>query len=144
MTANLFQVNAEKDNLYQKTLEMAAELEIRVAERTEELRHSEERYRILAESSPEMIFVIDKNDQIQYVNKLAASQFRTTPEQVIGKPRTELFPPNIAEGQTYGLQQVLKTGQTLSSNQLSNFLEDKSGLTPNWFRFWMTLVKSVQ
>jgi PAS domain S-box-containing protein len=121
MTANLFQVNAEKDNLYQKTLEMAAELEIRVAERTEELRHSEERYRILAESSPEMIFVIDKNDQIQYVNKLAASQFRTTPEQVIGKPRTELFPPNIAEGQTYGLQQVLKTGQTLSSESVVEF-----------------------
>ena len=121
MTANLLQVNAEKDSLYQKTREMAAELEIRVEERTEELRHSEERYRILAESSPEMIFVIDKNDQVSYVNQLAASQFRKTPERVIGKPRTELFPPNIAKEQTYGLQQVFKTGQTLASESVIEF-----------------------
>ncbi len=85
------------------------------------LQASEERYRILSESSPEMIFVIDKNDQVSYVNQLAASQFRKTPEQVIGKPRTELFPPNIAEGQTYGLQHVFKTGQTLESESVIEF-----------------------
>ena len=123
MTANLLQANTEKDGLYQETRHLAEQLEIRVEERTAELRHSEERYRILAESSPEMIFVIDKNDQVSYVNQLAAGQFRKTPEQVIGKPRTELFPPNIAEGQTYGLQQVLKTGQTLSSESVVEFPE---------------------
>ena len=62
-----------------------------------------------------MIFVIDKQDRVAYVNTLAAGQFGKTPEQVIGKPRNELFPPNIAEGQGHGLQQVLNSGKPLSA-----------------------------
>jgi PAS domain S-box-containing protein len=93
----------------------AADLEQRVEERTTELRASEERYRILSETSPDMIFVIDRKDKVQYVNKMAAGQFGKTPEQVIGKERTELFPPGMAENQALGLQQVLKSGASLSS-----------------------------
>ena len=93
----------------------ATVLEQRVEERTQELRESEERYRILSETSPDMIFVIDREDKVQYVNKLAASQFGKTPEQVIGKARTELFPPGVAEGQLFGLQQVLKSAEPFSS-----------------------------
>jgi PAS domain S-box-containing protein len=93
----------------------AADLEQRVEERTTELRVSEERYRILAETSPDMIFVIDRQDKVQYVNTLAARQFGKTPEQVIGKARTELFPPGVAEGQAAGLQQVLKSAEQVSS-----------------------------
>ena len=93
----------------------ATDLERRVEERTSELRASEERYRILSETSPDMIFVIDRQDTVQYVNNLGARQFGKTPEQVIGKTRTELFPPGIAENQAPGLQQVLKSAQPLTS-----------------------------
>ncbi len=99
----------------------ADELEQKVEQRTLELSDSEERYRILAETSPDMIFVIDKEDQVQYVNDLGARQFGKTPEQVIGKPRTELFPPAIAESQGHALQQVLRTGETLSSESPITF-----------------------
>ncbi len=92
----------------------AAELERQVRERTAELRRSENRYRILAENSPEMVFVIDTDDRIQYVNKLAASQLGKTPEQVIGISRDELFPHNIADSQKYGLQQVFERGEPAS------------------------------
>ena len=93
----------------------ATDLEQRVDERTIELGASEERYRILSETSPDMIFVIDRQDNVQYVNNLAARQFGKTPEEVIGKARTELFPPGMAEGQALGLQQVLKSAQPLTS-----------------------------
>jgi PAS domain S-box-containing protein len=93
----------------------ATDLEQRVEERTSELRESEERYRTLSETSPDMIFVIDRQDKVQYVNNLASRQFGKTPEQVTGKARTELFPPGIAQNQALGLQQVLKSGEPFSS-----------------------------
>jgi PAS domain S-box-containing protein len=97
------------------------EMEQRVKDRTAELDASEKRYRLLSETSPDMIFVIDRNDQVQYVNSLAAQQFRKTPEDVIGKPRTALFPPSIAEGQSHGLQQVFNSGHPLSSESAITF-----------------------
>ncbi len=93
------------------------------AEIAEALRNSEARYRTLAETSPDMIFVIDRQDKVQYVNNLASRQFGKTPEQVIGKARTELFPPTIAENQALGLQQVLKSGEPFSSESQIIFPE---------------------
>ena len=83
-------------------------------EAAEELRESEERYRTLAETSPDMIFVIDADDRVRYVNSRAARQFGKTPEEAIGSKRTELFPASMAESQTPGLQQVFKTGEPQS------------------------------
>ena len=97
----------------------AAELEQRVNERTLELALSEERYRVLAETSPEMIFVIDLEDRMQYVNQLAAGQLGKTPDQIIGKPRAELLPPEVFESQSAGIAYVLKTGEATSSEAVA-------------------------
>ena len=97
------------------------EMEQRVEARTSELRESEDRYRLLSETSPDMIFVIDRNDHVQYVNTRAAQQFGKSPEEVIGSPRTALFPPGIAEEQAHGLQQVFKSGKLLSSETPISF-----------------------
>lgn len=91
--------------------EASALLERRVEQRTLELRESEERYRILAETSPDMIFVIDRDDRIQYVNSLGAGQFGKPTAQVIGSPIADLFGPAVAAEQSAGLRQVLKTGE---------------------------------
>jgi len=106
----------------------AAQLETRVNERTQELAWSEGRYRTLSEASPDMIFVIDREDRVQYVNQRAASQFGTTPERVIGQPRTELFPSRIAEGQKSSLEQIWQTGESLSSETLAVFSSGKMWL----------------
>ena len=103
----------------------AAELEQRVNERTYQLRQSEARYRILAESSPEIIFVIDREDRVQYINQRAALQFGKTPDQVIGRPRLDIFPPTVGESQTLGLKTVLDTGETLSSESEVIFPTEK-------------------
>ena len=103
----------------------AAELEQRVNERTYQLRQSEARYRILAEFSPEIIFVIDREDRVQYINQRAALQFGKTPDQVIGRPRLDIFPPTVGESQTFGLKTVLDTGETLSSESEVIFPTEK-------------------
>ena len=75
------------------------------------LQESEERYRILAETAHDMIFIIDRKGYVQYVNHFAASQFRTLPEQIIGKLQEELFPHEIAKRQKANLQKVFETGK---------------------------------
>ena len=75
------------------------------------LRASEERYRALAESAQDMIFVIDRADRVQYVNAAAARAFGRQPQDLTGQPRAALFPPPIADRQKRFLQQVFETGQ---------------------------------
>ena len=83
-------------------------------EAAEQLRESEERYRTLAQTSPDMIFVIDADDRVSYINSLTARQFGKTPEEAIGSPRTELFPASMSDSQTPGLEQIFKTGEPQS------------------------------
>lgn len=89
----------------------------------EALQKSEELYRALAEGSPDMIFVIDRDDRVQYVNTFAARQAGTTPENVIGKPRADLFPPDIAAQQEQSLQRVFESGVPLISESPLRFGE---------------------
>ncbi len=97
----------------------------------EALRESEARYRALAEAAPDMIFVIDRDDRVQYVNTFAARQFGATPEQVIGKPRADLFPPDIAGQQGRSLRHVFDSGQPLFNESPLRFGEREIWIS-NW------------
>ena len=55
------------------------------------LRDSEERYRVLAESSPDMIFVIDRDDRVRYANEKAAATVGRSAEEAVGMARADLF-----------------------------------------------------
>ena len=79
------------------------------------LRESEERYRLLAESSSDLIFVIGADDRVEYVNSYAAAFLGISPHEVTGKVRTLLFPPQIAQRQEKTLQFVFSTGNSLHS-----------------------------
>ncbi|HEY4492471.1 MAG TPA: PAS domain S-box protein, partial [Acidobacteriota bacterium] len=75
----------------------------------EELRKSEERYRTLAEGAQDDIFIVGCDDTILYLNTHAAKSLRVTPEQIIGKSRSEIFTPQSYTSQTKSLQKVIKT-----------------------------------
>ncbi len=51
----------------------------------EELRRSEQRYRLIAEASQDMIYIIDPKGRMRYVNSRAARIFEIKPEEMIGK-----------------------------------------------------------
>lgn len=70
-------------------------------------------YRVLAEIAEDHIFVIDADDRIEYVNPAAARQHRTTPEQLIGRRRADIFPPEVAERQLGNLQRVFQSSKPL-------------------------------
>jgi PAS domain S-box-containing protein len=72
---------------------------------------SEERYRSLSEASDDLIFVIDKNDRVSYVNKSAAEMLGASPNEIIGRERCVLFPPEISDGQQKAIRKVFRTGE---------------------------------
>jgi PAS domain S-box-containing protein len=68
-----------------------------------------DRYRQLAELAQDQIFVIGRDDRVEYVNRSAAEQFHTTPDRLIGRRRDEIFPPAVAEQQRRSLDRVFET-----------------------------------
>jgi PAS domain S-box-containing protein len=77
----------------------------------EALRVSEERYRTLSEAAHDMIFIVNRDDLVEYVNTSAAELFHQRPEEIIGKTRVSLFPPEISNKQQRSLQNVFETGK---------------------------------
>jgi PAS domain S-box-containing protein len=79
----------------------------------ERLFQREEFYRIIAEAAHDMIFQIDRNDIIEYVNASGAKQFGKKPEDLIGKPREMMFPGYISKRQGDSLKKVFVSGSPL-------------------------------
>jgi len=72
---------------------------------------NEERYRTLAETSDDDIFIISKDHRFTYMNKTGAKRLKKTPEEYIGKKVIDLFPPNIAKQMKDHADLVFNTGE---------------------------------
>jgi PAS domain S-box-containing protein len=96
------------------------------------LRASEERYRTLAEAAHDMIFIINRDDLVEYVNTSAAGLFHQRPEEIIGKTRASLFSPEVLREQQRSLQNVFETG-------MSKYAESKSTFKDQifWLSTWL-------
>ena len=82
------------------------------------LRESEERYRVLAETAQDFIYLISPDMHLKYVNTAGTRQLEARPEDIIGRPLNELFPPEVYERQHRNLKRVFQTGEQL-------FIEEK-------------------
>ena len=96
------------------------------------LRESEKRYRTLAEASPDMIFVIGRDDTVRYVNQVAATQFGVDPHRIVGARREELFPPQISGRQREALHRVMETGERLNEESRVIFPDGEA-----WLSTWL-------
>ncbi len=85
----------------------------RLAESRNQLRESEERYRTLAESARDFIFIIDRDDRITYVNSFAAESVGRAKDDLIGKERSLLFPETESHRQRANILRVLADGTPL-------------------------------
>lgn len=98
-------------------IELLRELMTRVwtrierARAEENLRESEESYRILAETASDAIIRIDVNSTIQYVNTAAGRIFGYAAEEMLGQPLTMLIPEELREAHRAGFGRYLKTGK---------------------------------
>jgi PAS domain S-box-containing protein len=83
-----------------------------------ELRKSEAKYRTLAETSHDFIFVIDPDIRVAYVNSTAARFIGRSPEEITGKPLDELFPQRYAVPFREATLTVYRTGEPWVSERL--------------------------
>ena len=83
----------------------------RLSERA--LEDSERKYRLLAESSREMIYVITKAGRVVYLNSAAARLIGSDVESLSGKHLSEIFPPAAAAENLRNIHGVIETGSPL-------------------------------
>lgn len=76
-------------------------------------KESEERYRSLAEIAQDLIYIIDKNDNVVYINSFGLQMLKKSAGEIIGKPRAFLFPDSVSAHQYMSLQRVYSTGKPL-------------------------------
>ena len=62
------------------------------------LRASEGRYRMLAEASPDMIYLVGADGCVQYLNGRAAERFGLPSEKLVGLPLAKMFRARRAPG----------------------------------------------
>lgn len=95
----------------------------------EALQQSEERYRMLAETARDFIFVLDREERVQYVNQYGAAAMGYRPEEMIGRRTSELFEPELAARHSRSLRRVIESGEALSVVAPSRFHERELWLT---------------
>ena len=99
---------------------------------TEALRASEEQYRKLAEAAHDMIFIIDWDDRIQYVNSFGAKFLGMETKDVVGQPRVRFFPTEANSQQIKNIQTVLDTGEALAAES-STIINNRK----IWLNTWL-------
>jgi PAS domain S-box-containing protein len=101
------------------------------------LRESEERYRTLAETAPDMIFIIDRKGRVEYINEFAARVIGYPSKEVVGKRAVELFSAEVSRRQKGNIQKVFKSGEPL-------YYEGQTGFPGRdlWLGSWLVPMKN--
>ncbi len=77
----------------------------------EELRHSEERFRMLAETASDAIITIDEESRIIFTNRTAENVFGYKIEEMMDSELTMLMPDYLRHLHSAGLARYIETGQ---------------------------------
>jgi len=104
----------------------------------EALRQSEERYRLLAETSPDMIFVVNPDCKVAYVNNIGARSLGRQISDIIGNRVEDFFPTETATRQVNNLRKVFENGQRLYIEATTVF----QGKTL-WLDSWLVPIKDA-
>jgi len=101
----------------------------------DEMRVSEEKYRSLVNNSPDIIFRVDSNGTITYINYDFAGQ---KPEEIIGKTIYDIMPSEFHEKAKDSLSKVYDSGRSFSYENLGLGSKD----TVLWYRNNIAPIKS--
>jgi len=85
------------------------------------LRESEERYRSLAEVSPDFIFIVGADGRVQYVNERSAVEFNRPVGELVGRRLSDLFPAATSQRHAEKIRKVMETGQPEYSENITDF-----------------------
>ena len=73
-----------------------------------EIRESEEKYRALVESSPDAVFLHDRDGRYLYINSAGARYYGKEPADIVGKTLAELIPKERAQDMLKDLSRVFR------------------------------------
>jgi len=105
---------------------------------TEALRSSEQQYRTLAEAAHDIIFIINQEDCIEYVNSFGANFLGKPAHMLAGQPRGRFFPPDTSQHQNDYLLQVFRTGEAVASES-ANIFPGRA----IWLNTWLVPLKNA-
>ncbi|NSW55343.1 MAG: PAS domain S-box protein [Armatimonadetes bacterium] len=71
-------------------------------------------FRRIIDATQDLVFIIGRDDQIEYVNEVAANVLGRTAADLIGQPRSSLFPQSVAASQRAALAEAFETGRSVS------------------------------
>lgn len=104
---NQIAIGVEKVSLYNETNSLAAELEQRVEQRTQQLRVSEEKFRVLVDNASEAIIATDMNFIVTSWNLAAEKMYGWKADEVIDKPFAKIVKPKYPKESRGELNQHL-------------------------------------
>ena len=84
-------------------------------EAEEALRQSEDLYGTLADAAQDLIYIINKDDTVAYINTFAAKMIGKSRQDIIGRSRKDFFPGPEGERQYENLQKVFSTGTPIQT-----------------------------
>ena len=102
---NLVRLPAAVERALEDTKERAAR-----GRAEEALRESEEKYRMLWETTSEAVILMDRESRVQYANPAVMQVFGYAPEEVAGQEVAMLQPERLREAHRRGVRRYLETG----------------------------------
>ena len=90
-----------------------ASVEIERRRSEEALSASEEKYRSLTDAAEDFIYIIDRDDTIVHMNRFGLEKLKKRREDVIGKPRKDVFPSSVADPQDEKIREVFQAGKSV-------------------------------
>jgi PAS domain S-box-containing protein len=86
-----------------------------------ELRESEERYRKLAESTTDIVYILDEAGGLLYANRSAAACIGIPQVDLVGKKQDDLFRLDMAKFHVERIRRVFETGEAVENDEPFNF-----------------------
>lgn len=83
-------------------------------EAREKLLDSELRYRLLWESSPDAVLLMDAESKIYFANPAVEEVFGYKPDEIVGQELRVLLPEELRSSEARGIEEYLRTGEKAS------------------------------
>jgi PAS domain S-box-containing protein len=80
-------------------------------EARQKLLESELRYRLLWQSSPDAVLLMDSESNIHFANPAVETIFSCKPEEIMDKPLRLLLPEDLRSNEAKGIENYLRTGE---------------------------------
>ena len=90
------------------------------------LGESIERYRTLAESSHDIIYIIDKDDRIVYLNTITSIRLGYPKKDIIGRFRSHFFHETPVDNQKKSIEKVFSSGESLRIESRMTLKDDNT------------------